>query len=551
MFWYIVLYVMIFVLLCGYLVRMTPSQNKGRHLTDEHHFAHFSNITRHNAWAHPEVFLMTNPRRLTLKAGSSLFIPRGWWHWIESIEPTVAVNFWTTTTISAAHDDPQCEPFIVEETFQSNDLIHKIHKVIADMALTGQLEVWNSTTEDIDTKQEIHDAINFGNGQARKDNMYVITLPGYKVDKKSSYERTNKMLLEKIRPEIVIPSFLNTTTTDVNLWVSSGYHDTGLHYDDYDGLLTLISGKKRVTLYPPRDTPYLKPLSVVPTWACRPAVAFKYNAYELLGISSSEDVFSSAMLLYQSMRAMGDKGVMQIIKKMLDKNPYLHDNVVWGCKWSHKIQSMRWEMYIYHYNASCSQLKSYMPEGLPPIGHFNSDTLIIHSFDLYKNGVIGSDVHLYHRDASKTQNLEFPFFGYGSFLRVDESNKETHKQHHESLFFMSSYDSVIANFDNFMNNIQVSTPQCRVILQKTLSKYVCNEVAVFNKVEHSNIIIIVLCGIKVDAFAKFLHEFKYPDLLQDHFRDNFDKYTYITHEIGLAINAETLEIERTAFYGLV
>ena len=35
---------------------------------------------------------------------------------------------------------------------------------------------------------------------------------------------------------------------DFNVWISSGKHDTGLHYDDEDGVLTLLEGSKEITL---------------------------------------------------------------------------------------------------------------------------------------------------------------------------------------------------------------------------------------------------------------------------------------------------------------
>ena len=52
----------------------------------------------------------------------------------------------------------------------------------------------------------------------------------------------------------------------MNIWMSptkqKQVHDTGLHYDDDDGLLMVFSGSKKVVLFSPRESPLLDPIEL-------------------------------------------------------------------------------------------------------------------------------------------------------------------------------------------------------------------------------------------------------------------------------------------------
>jgi hypothetical protein len=48
--------------------------------------------------------------------------------------------------------------------------------------------------------------------------------------------------------------------------------------------MVVMIGEKRITLYPPSDTPYLKPYSILPFWATNDPVQFEYNNYIFIKI---------------------------------------------------------------------------------------------------------------------------------------------------------------------------------------------------------------------------------------------------------------------------
>ena len=55
----------------------------------------------------------------------------------------------------------------------------------------------------------------------------------------------------------------------------------------------------------------------------------------------------------------------------------------------------------------------------------------------------------------------------------------------------------------------------------------------------------------INAFVRFLDEFKYPEGLVNHVKSNIKKYYDIRHEITIVYDINTLKPVRTAFYGIV
>jgi hypothetical protein len=58
--------------------------------------------------------------------------------------------------------------------------------------------------------------------------------------------------LSKLLPDIPTPSILhNKPLTSTHLWFSSSSSRSSLHYDPYENLLCVATGRKRVRLYSP------------------------------------------------------------------------------------------------------------------------------------------------------------------------------------------------------------------------------------------------------------------------------------------------------------
>ena len=81
-----------------------------------------------------------------------------------------------------------------------------------------------------------------------------------------SYFTNHAKYGDYLREDVPVPRFVPADNViRMNVWMSppqSTIHDTGLHYDDDDGVLIVISGEKSVTVWPPADTKALRPISV-------------------------------------------------------------------------------------------------------------------------------------------------------------------------------------------------------------------------------------------------------------------------------------------------
>ena len=87
--------------------------NISRHKNSEFLFGHFSSIDKFDLKKFPKLEF-TNPIKLKLKKGESIYIPKGWWHWIKTTTKSFAVNYWFSNNI-------ELNPFIFDYKFE---LIH-------------------------------------------------------------------------------------------------------------------------------------------------------------------------------------------------------------------------------------------------------------------------------------------------------------------------------------------------------------------------------------------------------------------------------------------
>lgn len=478
------------LLLSLYFYRVLQNSNSERHLDDNFFFAHFSKINNKNFFVYPEL-LLASPKHIVLNEGESLYIPPNWWHWIRS-EKSIAVNFWCLDDYNAFN-----EPRVLRDHIENKDLI--IEKI---SNYNNSVIVWNSSS----------DKTGLGTMNVNRDNNYVITLPGYGNTK----EKFNLPLLDHVKDDISKPKYFKDMDVDVNLWIAAGKHDTGLHYDDKAGILSVLKGKKYITLYPPHNSSYLHPYDVVPEWAKTKPYKVEYNVFHF--DRELKNALPSSRLLYESLH--GAKYRSDIVQK-LNNFP---DKSVWGCK--KQGDHMRWEVYQYQYDINDSSKIS-------PL--LKNKGIVITSKDVYDiPDVIGDEDHIYTCDNGY---LGYPFFGHG-YKNQNEP---------ESIFVLDETQRFKAKYMEYMKKIGFGNRVNKFF--SYLDQYTSKHLCIFNKFK--NQIFIMYFGLKVEEFLYFLAKFDYDTHLIKHVLDNMHMYKDICHEIAIVYDIETGEPVRSGFYGIL
>lgn len=520
----------VIIYLCLMYIFIKKETNSERHLTNEYSYAHFSQINKDNWYLTPSL-IFTSPIHLTIQEGESLFIPKGWWHWIETFGPSIAINFWCENSNSFSH------PKLMSTTFQKPEL----HTIITKhLQRQKNVIIWDSKTDEIYKSPKLSDN--------NIDNKYIISLPGYEGGNNVPFDKKlNNNLYSLIEQYTTTPRIFNNKKVDMNFWISPGYHDTGLHYDDLDGILCVLQGTKKVTLYPPSDSCYLKPLSTLPHWAISSPLVFEYNTYTLIKELDPNNNFPSSRLLYESILSSGNKKILGTLTT-INKSA---SNVVWGCKL--QGNDMRWEFYFYHYTSDCKRSINNTHQNLYLDNHcsdskhlevfkqvYNQNNLIIHSFDIYVDSEsVGEDIHLYYNNNSE---YNFPFYGSGKTLKLNGDIS------FESNFIIDTQDNCFKNFYKYTQHIGSKDVQT-LKHKKLIYLYKCQDSGIWNKRDDQ--IFIQYLGISIDDFIHFLKTHKYPKQFVNHVISNKDKYKNIKNEITIVFDKKTLTPIRSGFYGLL
>ena len=466
------------------------SNNIEYHMNTNSLYAHFSKIDNYNYIIFPKLAL-THPQHYILKTGQSMYIPKKWWHWIKTTKKTFAINYWFNNNIKID------EPYIIDKSYINYDI---------NLLNNEMVYVWNSKTGN-NYKIKFNKFYNSG-----LDYKYIITLNDY-------YSGNNNMnIKEKLEQYITFPSDTsinigNPVANDnygYNIWISSGKHDTGLHYDDEDGILTILEGEKEIIMFPPSDSKYLYPFEVSYMWLNNNAYNFKYNSYynsgKITGISSNE-------LLYETSKH--DLRVLSNISKLYCK--FKQDTLIWGFKKNKDIY--RWEFYHYTLN----------------------NRIRITSWDLHSSKYNIPEIeHHYYKSDDKNM-IGLPFWGYGKY-------KENNILYDESkIFVIDTYDSFSYNYNDYMNRLEYNGIKEK-FKNIILNKYKCYELCIHNK--NPNQIFVQYLGISNKDFLEFLITNDYPKNIIDYIKTNISLGKYnINNEITIVYNMETLEIIRSGFYG--
>ena len=463
---------------------MPHSSNLYRHSKSSSLYAHYSAVDEFNTELYPNL-KFTNPTHFKLEKGQSIYIPKGWWHWIKSTTKSFAVNYWFSNNI-------ELNPFIFDYKFELD--INKFND--------QNVYIWNSLKYD---DYFVEDTFkNFYNSGL--DYRYVLTLSNYTNGKNNS---NIKNLIEPYAKFPVHDKLKYNETYDINVWVSSGKHDTGLHYDDEDGVLTLLEGSKEITLFPPSDSDNLYAYNTKYSWRKKSATNFLYNSFEirevLTGISSSEVLFKTCNR---------DVRVLSNISKLFEK---YGQNLVWGFKKSGN--NYRWEIYKYD---------------------LQQDPIIT-SWDLYENTYEISDVEHYYFKENTDEPLGLPFWGISKYKKDGDLCEES------KIFVLDHYISFKDNYDLYM--IKLGYDKIRDKFKKIiLEKYQCYQICIHNKTK--NQIFVQYLGISNKDFLSFLNLYDYPSYVINFIQEQVSLDNYkINNEITIVYEIDTQKVVRTGFYG--
>lgn len=470
---------------------MQESSNEYRHKSADSLYAHYSQIDSYDFNKYPDLAL-ASPLHFTLRSGQSLYIPKGWWHWVKTTKRTFAINFWFSNGVEQ-------DPFVFIHTVGCNP----------NLLNDETVAVWNSGKEvPFDQKLEVSVFKEFYSSGL--EDRCVITLENYPAGKH------NRFLKDKLAQYIHFPDdtrLAPTNKPDYNLWVTSNRHDTGLHYDDEDGILTVIEGEKEVVLFAPSDSSYLYPYEVEHEWRKNPPLDFRYNTYrnfgEISGVSSGE-------LLYVTCGE--DKRVLSNISKLYEtafKRQFTMP-LIWGFK--KDAEGYRWEIYKPSLNES----------------------LRITSWDIYPGqSDISEEEHYYYKCDDGPPTL--PFWGYGS-QRINNAICEETK-----IFVLDSYSSFCGRYDEYMEKLGFESIKDS-FKELILNRYSCHDICIHNK--KANEIFVQYLGINNEEFVGFLTENGYPHCVTQFVTTQINDGNYhINNEVTVVYSTDTQQIVRSGFYG--
>ena len=456
------------------------SKNQPRHKDRPTTYAHFSKIDHINYFLFPRL-LLTHPLVVELCPNQGLFIPKNWWHWVKTTTPTAAINFWY-------EDNRKSSPYILN-TDQRIDW-----SLIDNETIT----IWNSNKNTDVGRSQLGKFRHSGT-----PNAYTITLNNFDVGARN--QNIKHILESHIRPPAEI-----TAPYDFNLWISSGTHDTGLHYDDEDGILCVLYGKKTVTLYPPTDSSNLYPFPVHSfKWFNNTALNFRYNTCQNLGEIQGKP---SSHLLYETCK--NNCQVLTAIDKFF--NIYGENGLIWGFKKHGSLY--RWEVYRYTLNQNPS----------------------IRSWDINSQLAIKNPGHFYYNSQNPKQ-VGLPFWGYGTEVKNREEILES------QIFVVDASTRFRKKYQEYMTKLNYKTiaDEFKGII---LEKYSPYELCIFNKTPGQ--IFVMYFGLEINEFIDFLRVHNYPPSLLLHVEKHRSSYR-INNEVAIVYDIITKKPIRSAFYGIL
>lgn len=468
----------------------SQSLNFKNHSNCDSMYGHFSQIDDINNLTKYSNLKLTTPQIFILKKGEGLVIPKNWWHHVESGEKMLGCNFWTSSNLSK-------NPTKIN------------HKIIFDKSKLENEPIlsWKSSPNPSSQKPiKFKDWFN-----SKNKNEYIWSLDNYR-DLKENIN-IDKILL----PQIEIPRILQETTNnfEFHFMACNKSHTTNLHYDDQDGVLCVVEGQKKITLFPPEDTKNLYPIEFKKyPWKDSPAIDCIYN---LNRVGTQIKGKSSASLLYETCKH--NTGVLSSISKVIKifhGSNKVSNKTIYGFKQSlnESIYDTKWELYKY----SNKTIESY-----EILNERNKEGKYIPNFmDLYYISTIGRNTYrglVYRKDKKLTKR--------GNYI-------------------IDTYKGFKDNFDSYWDELNYPSNLYSWVKDEIIKKYKTDYFCIFQK--NNSEFYCMFIGISNKDFLKFLIEYKYnQDLIDFYTQNDFN----ISNEIAIVFDKETKKPIRTAFYGII
>jgi len=505
--------------------------NYERHLYDNNKYAHFSKITSKNIIFHPK-YIYTHPQKYILNEGDALIIPKKWWHWVFSYNNTLAINYWNDSESELFNNPKIINKFIDLLDLKKNERINKY---------LFNFNVLNGDT-DILSNKNIKSLLN-----SKNNNEYLLTLDAF------TYNREIKSFLAELikHPKLIKDHDLDK---NYNFWYSPNIMDTGLHYDDENGILCVLSGKKTVYLYPPSDSKYLYPYNIKPKWFYNNFEDIQYNIYNLNNNDALTDKIPSNRILYSSF-SNKKKHMCRIVDEIY--NYYNNKTIIWGIKNDKKNIWYEYYFYnidkyrktnLYHENFNIIQFIKYfrnkkfmlelMDINLYILSEFiKNKNVSIFSFEVHDNGLLDElDLYINNNDT-----IELPFYGTTYNIKKDIITKK-------NIFIVNEFDHFIKNIDYYCKYFDLIKIKDEII--KELNKY--NYVKIMSFYKKSDIsIAIQWFGITYEDMIDFLKKYNWEINVLNFYKLNDTNHLNNEITINYIITDNKLEISRTSIYGSI
>lgn len=538
----------------------SQSTNAGGHLYNGSKYAHFSQITERNKDRFP-LFPKASPVHFRIEKGECLTIPKGWWHHVKSFgSRCLSVNFWYDNgTQPALSDTPKKYQNLISkwsalEKWSNDYLISKI-----DTALPKG--VW-LILDNFACKKPISVREFVSKYSDSKEYAYLITPSDF--EHVLDGETNNIRILQILEGDFEIPFPDQMSNANANFWMNFGGVDTGLHFDDEDGVLCVVEGYKEVTLYPPSDTPFLYPYPSEPIKLQQSFDVFFYNLYKR-GPTLKTKVTISDLLEVCLHKA---PNVARIAQKLQQR--YGIGKIVYGVKNCEGV--VKYEFYFYGIHSDFEkpvqrvnfyedkdhnsqwEISKYLethkelfPEDTYDISTLDKKGLCIFSIDLTEEDVIlgrTPNLNLYY---SKTEEINLPFLLSEVTFYKDGTTKE------RCTVWTEAYKVMFSNVNVFVARclgLGISLPDTKNLIKfATSTQYACTIVSVFNKGEQVGF---YFYGVKFQPFVEFLDKYDYPSQLLEFCLQNKEDVSQMNLEVGFhfAKGSTTATPLRSSFYGV-